>query len=287
MSNIDPQTVLSFGEEWLRFDQSGMSMTEAQKAFERYFAVFPWADLRADAEGFDMGCGTGRWARWVAPKVGRLHCVDPSIAIDVARKNLADLSNLSFERAGVDDHSLPPSSQDFGYSLGVLHHVPNTAQAIRSCAELLKPGAPLLLYLYYAFENRPWWFRTIWRLTDLVRRLICRLPALLKHLVTDAIAFLVYWPLATLTRIAERLGANVNSVPLSSYRHSSFYTMRTDARDRFGTPLEQRFGRGQICDMMERAGLTDIRFSDAEPFWCVVGFRSPSSPKLTSGNSSH
>ena len=264
-----------------------MSTIEAQKAFEIYFAVFPWADLRPDAEGFDMGCGSGRWARWVAPKVGRLHCIDPSIAIDVARKNLADLSNLSFERGGVDDHSLPPSSQDFGYSLGVLHHVPNTAQAIRCCAELLKPGAPLLLYLYYAFENRPCWFRTIWRLTDPVRRLICRLPALLKHLVTDAIAFFVYWPLATLSRISERLGANVNNVPLSSYRHSSFYTMRTDARDRFGTPLEQRFNRRQICDMMERAGLTDIRFSDGEPFWCVVGFRSPSSPKLTSGNSSH
>ena len=51
MSNIDPQTVSSFGEEWLRFDQSGMSITEAQKAFESYFAVFPWADLRPDAEG--------------------------------------------------------------------------------------------------------------------------------------------------------------------------------------------------------------------------------------------
>src|SRR5580698_7738392 len=181
MSNIDPQTVYSFGEEWLRFDQSGMSITEAQKAFESYFAVFPWSNLGPDAEGFDMGCGSGRWARWVAPKVGHLHCIDPSIAIDVARKNLADLSNLSFERAGVDDHSLPPSSQDFGYSLGVLHHVPNTAQAIQSCAELLKPGAPLLLYLYYAFENRPWWFRTFWRLTDLVRRLVCGIPAPLKH----------------------------------------------------------------------------------------------------------
>jgi len=278
MTNIDQRTVSSFGDEWSRFDQTGMSIIEAQNAFENYFAVFPWADLRPDAEGFDMGCGSGRWARWVAPKVGRLHCIDPSIAIDVARKNLADLSNVSFERAGVDDHSLPPSSQDFGYSLGVLHHLPNTEQAIRSCAELLKPGAPLLLYLYYAFENRPWLFRAIWRLTDPVRRLICRLPAPLKHLVTDAIAFLVYWPLATLSRIAERLGVNVNNVPLSFYRHCSFYTMRTDARDRFGTPLEQRFNRRQIRDMMERAGLTDIRFSNGEPFWCVVGLRSPSSP---------
>jgi SAM-dependent methyltransferase len=279
MSNIDPQTVSSFGDEWLRFDQSRMSITEAGKAFENYFALFPWADLPPDAEGFDMGCGSGRWARWVAPRVGRLHCIDPSIAIDVARKNLVDLRNVFFERAGVDNLSLPPSSQDFGYSLGVLHHLPNTGQAIRSCAELLKPGAPLLLYLYYAFENRPWWFRTIWWLTDLMRWLICRLPGVLKHLVTDAVAFLVYWPLARLSRIAEQLGANVNSVPLSFYRNRSFYTMRTDARDRFGTPLEQRFNRRQICDMMERAGLTDIRFSNSEPFWCVVGLRSRS-PQL-------
>ena len=71
------------------------------------------------------------------------------------------------------------------------------------------------------------------------------------------------------------MGANVNSVPLSFYRHSSFYTMRTDARDRFGTPLEQRFTRREIFDMMQRAGLTDIRFSESEPFWCVVGLRSP------------
>ena len=252
-----------------------MSIVEAQKTFEDYFAVFPWADLPPMAEGFDMGCGSGRWARWVARKVGRLHCIDPSIAIDVARKNLADLDNVSFERAGVDDHSLPPASQDFGYSLGVLHHVPDTERAIGSCAELLKPGAPLLLYLYYAFDDRPWWFRAIWRLTDPVRRLICRLPARLKHLVTDAIAFFVYWPLATLSRIAERMGANVNNVPLSFYRHHSFYTMRTDARDRFGTPLEQRFNRRQILDMMERAGLTHVRFSNTEPFWCVVGLRSP------------
>ena len=40
-------------------------------------------------------------------------------------------------------------------ALGVLHHVPDTAAAIRSCAELLKPGAPLLLYLYYASITAP------------------------------------------------------------------------------------------------------------------------------------
>lgn len=209
----------------------------------------------------------------MAPRVGRLHCIDPSAAIEVARRNLADFEQVVFHQAAVDARVLPPGSQDFGYSLGVLHHVPDTAAAIRSCVALLKPGAPLLLYLYYAFDNRPWWFRAVWRLADVARRLIMRLPPGLKHAVTDGIAALVYWPLARLSVLLERLGLPVGGVPLSYYRHHSFYTMRTDARDRFGTPLEQRFTREQIAAMMRDAGLVEVRFSAAAPYWCAVGFR--------------
>ncbi len=145
MSNIDPRTVASFGDEWSRFDQSGMPVHEACKVFGKYFSAFPWESLPKEAEGFDMGCGSGRWARWVAPRVGRLHCIDPSDAIEVARRNLANVDKILYHRAGLDDRCLPPASQDFGYSLGVLHHVPDTAAAIRSCVDLLRPGAPLLL----------------------------------------------------------------------------------------------------------------------------------------------
>lgn len=60
MTNIDPKTVSSFGDEWTRFDQSGMTDNEARKVFNEYFAVFPWDTVPADAEGFDMGCCIGR-----------------------------------------------------------------------------------------------------------------------------------------------------------------------------------------------------------------------------------
>ena len=49
--------------------------------------------------------------------------------------------------------------------------------------------------------------------------------------------------------------------------------MRTDARDRFGTPLEQRFSRAQIRQMCTAAGLVDLQFSTRAPYWCVVGFK--------------
>ena len=273
MKNIDDKSVASFGDEWSRFDQTGMSDQEAQKVFDEYFSVFPWTDLPEYAEGFDMGCGSGRWARWVAPKVGHLHCIDPSDAIVVARANLRGYDNVTFHRMSVGEMFALPGSQDFGYSLGVLHHVPDTQAAIRSCVELLKPGAPLLLYLYYAFDNRPWWFRAVWRLSDIGRQLISKLPSWLKHAVTDMIALIVYWPLARLSVVLDWLGCNVEGIPLSYYRKHSFYTMRTDSRDRFGTPLEHRFSKRQITEMMNHAGLERIHFSDKAPFWCVIGFK--------------
>ncbi len=271
--NLDPATVKSFGDEWSRFDQTAIEGEEAEAIFDEYFAVFPWTILPGDASGFDMGCGSGRWARLMAPRVGHLHCIDPSSALEVARRSLAEHANVSFHRASVDDGALPANSQDFGYSLGVLHHIPDTGAALRSCVALLKPGAPFLVYLYYAFDNRPALFRFAWHCSDLFRRFIHRLPSRPKHTVTDALACVVYWPLAKLSLLGERCGLDVSNVPLSYYRNHSFYTMRTDSRDRFGTPLEQRFTRGQIEQMMQAAGLQDIRFSEDAPFWCAVGIK--------------
>ena len=42
--------------------------------------------------------------------------------------------------------------------------------------------------------------------------------------------------------------------------------MKTDARDRFGTPPEKRFSRNEIELMMKSAGLRDIKFSNVSPF---------------------
>src|SRR5437868_9913463 len=93
--SLEQKTVRDFGREWRRFDQRGVSPEENARSFLEYFAVFPWAGLPRGAVGFDAGCGSGRWAVLVAPRVGQLHCVDASVdALDVARRNLAGQANV-------------------------------------------------------------------------------------------------------------------------------------------------------------------------------------------------
>ena len=271
-SNVDEQVVASFGREWQKFDQSSLSEDELRRIFDDYFEIFPWDELPKNAVGLDLGCGTGRWARFVAPRVGEMHCIDPSDAIEVAKKNLAELPNCRFHRAAVDTIPLPDASCDFGYSLGVLHHVPDTQAGIADCVRKLKPGAPFLLYLYYAFDNRPAWFRAIWKTSDVLRHVVSRSPAVVKDAVAGLVAAGVYWPLARTARFLEKRGRRVDTLPLSGYRDRSFYVMRNDALDRFGTRLEKRFTRAQIEQMMAAAGLERIRFSE-RVFWCAVGYR--------------
>ena len=123
-----------------------------------------------------------------------------------AKQNLSGTSNVSFHLAGVDTIPLPNNSLDFAYSLGVLHHVPDTAAAIRDIADKLKPGAPFLIYLYYAFDNRPAWFRAIWRVSAWLRLVVSRLPYVLRLVVSQLIALTVYWPLARIARALDAAG---------------------------------------------------------------------------------
>jgi SAM-dependent methyltransferase len=273
-SNIDPDVAAGFGYEWSTFRQGEAELSRADRAaiFESYFHIFPWSELPAGATGLDVGCGSGRWSAMVAPRVGHLHLLDASEdALAVARQNLAATPNVSFHLASVDHIPLADGLLDFAFSLGVLHHVPDTAAAIRSIAAKLKAGAPFLIYLYYALDNRPWWYRAIWRASDVLRQVISRLPQGLRFLISQIIAISVYWPLARLAAVVERAGLPTSAIPLESYRQREFYVMRTDAYDRFCTKLERRFTRRQIETMLVDAGFGEICFSDTVPYWCAVG----------------
>lgn len=276
-NNLDIQVTRGFGREWSTFrqDPDHLSHQQRRAIFDDYFRIFPWNLLPpGGGVGLDVGCGTGRWSLLVAPRVQHLHLLDPSPeALDVAKQNLAGIDNVSYHLHSVATIPLPSSSLDFAFSLGVLHHVPDTEAAIASIADKLKPNAPFLIYLYYALDNRPIWYRLLWRMTDLARSVVSRLPHPLRLAFSQIVAALIYWPLARVARfIAQHRGSSA-ALPLAYYADKSFYVMRTDAYDRFCTRLEKRFRQGEIAGMLMRAGFREIAFSDAPPFWCAVGLK--------------
>jgi len=272
-NNIDSKTVDGFGDEWIRFDQSELSEKELVNRFNEYFNVFPWESLPKNPIGFDAGCGSGRWAKIVSRRVKTLHCIEPSSAINVAIKNLETTKNCIFHHVDIDNIPFKDNSMDFGYSLGVLHHMPDTLDGLKKCVIKLKIGAPFLVYLYYSFDNKPYWFQLIWKFSNYLRIFISKRSYNIRFFLSQLIAIFVYLPLANLAKIFEKLGFKVNNFPLSYYRKYSFYSMRTDALDRFGTRLEVRFSKSEIKKMLVESGLTNIKFSNSSPYWCASGIK--------------
>ena len=276
--NINKKIIDDFGYEWTQLNQSKLPPEEQKKLFDRYFSIFPWNCISKTSIGFDLGCGSGRWSALMAPKVKNLYCIEPSKAIDVAKMNLKKYSNCIFLNNTVENLQLPDASMDFGYSLGVLHHIEDTYEGIRNCVKKLKPKAPFLVYIYYSFDNKTKFYKLLWRISELFRYFISRLSKNTKYHITQILSLFIYYPLAKLSYICDKLGFDVSNFPLHSYKDLSFYTMRTDALDRLGTFLEKRFSKLEIHQMLNDANLGDVIFSEKEPYWCAVGFKKEQLP---------
>jgi len=112
--NIDQKTVTGFGDEWTRFDQSNLSKKESTILFNKYFSIFPKSFLNLNSIGVDFGCGSGRWAKHIAPSVKSLYCIDLSEAIEVAKFNLKNNNNCIFIKTDIENFYIEDNFFDFG-----------------------------------------------------------------------------------------------------------------------------------------------------------------------------
>ena len=119
--------------------------------------------------------------------------------------------------------------------------------------KLLKPGAPILLYIYYSLDNRPIWFKILWNLSNFLRLIISRLPKFLNFLICDMIAILIYYPIAKISLFFEKIGINSKNFLTSFLSKIKFLCYAYRFRDRFGSPMEKRYSKKEINIMMKDA----------------------------------
>jgi SAM-dependent methyltransferase len=267
--NADQKTVDSFGEEWNRF--ASFSDEQIKAAGEQYFDIVTEEMLNKNSTVLDIGCGTGRWSKFISPRVKFVEAIDPGDAVKAAVPFTAACGNVRITQAGFGAIPFEKNTFDFVFSLGVVHHLPDTQAAITEAASMVKPNGWLLLYIYYALDQRGPFFRFIFSCSNLLRRMISGFPKGLKFFCCELIAIFIYGPFILLTKFVKLFGGNAwKKIPLSYYAGHPWKISRNDALDRFGTPLEKRFTKKEIETMLLNAGLKNIRFSDNEPYWHVV-----------------
>lgn len=139
----------SFGFQWNRFDKVQLDHpgdAESEETFAQKTGLRP-EDVK-DRTVLDVGCGMGRFSdvvsRWGARVVG----LDLSDAVYAAGRNLADRDNVTILQADVFDLPLRDASFDIAFSIGVLHHTPDTRRAFMQIPRVVKPGGMLAIWVY-------------------------------------------------------------------------------------------------------------------------------------------
>ncbi|MFH1282106.1 MAG: class I SAM-dependent methyltransferase [bacterium] len=253
----------SFGEEWKKYEEI---LPEHQKEFHQYFDIVELNKLES-CTVCDLGCGNGRWSYFLKDKCKELILVDFSDAIFVARKNLSSSPNCIFFMC---DLKKIPFKGDFAnliFSLGVLHHLPTDClQEVRN----LKHFAPeLLIFLYYALDNRPAHFRIILSAVTFFRKIFSKLRSpIIRNFVTTCLTFIIYVPLIYLGKLMKPL--NISSqIPLYDfYKDKSIKRIKQDVYDRFFTGIEQRVTKKQIEGLSDT--FSKVTVSENLPYWHFI-----------------
>lgn len=140
----------SFGFQWNYFAKSQLDSangtTRSRDAFVQKTG-FRLEELRG-RRVLDAGCGMGRFAEVAASAGAEVHAVDLSAAVEAAQKNLTGTGDVRFYQGDILNLPFSEGTFDYIYSIGVLHHTPNTRRAFLSLVPLLRPGGSIAIWVY-------------------------------------------------------------------------------------------------------------------------------------------
>jgi len=182
------QYASSFGFQWNRFARVQLDSFNGTRQSEQALAdTTGWN--AADYEGrlvLDAGVGAGRYAEVVAGKGGEVVGIDLTTAVDAAWENIGRRAGVHLVQADIFAMPFRPASFDMAYSIGVLHHTPDTRAAFERVAAMVKPGGGLAVYLYGRNGLGQ-------RFPDTIRKVTTRLPVR-AMLALSSIAVPLYYP---------------------------------------------------------------------------------------------
>lgn len=115
----------------------------------------------AGAWALDCGCGSGEKTQVLAKLSPQQNVVGLDMGVASQEQAIAKfghMPNLDYVQGNIMEPPIKDRAFDYGMSLGVLHHTPNTRKAFANFRKMLKEETTCVIWIYPPYSEGPeWW----------------------------------------------------------------------------------------------------------------------------------
>jgi ubiquinone/menaquinone biosynthesis C-methylase UbiE len=240
----------SFGFQWARFARVQLdSASRLTRSRDTFVTKTGWTTAELAGERIlDAGCGMGRFTEVCCDAGAEVYAVDLSNAVEVAAQNLRDRKGVHFFQADIFRLPFADESFDRVFSIGVLHHTPDTKAAFYRLVRLVRPGGRIAIWVYSTK------LRAMLG-SELLRPVTSRLP---RGLMLQATKVAI--PLYYVHRFP--LIGRVSSVLLPTSLEANPTWRWLDTFDWYTPRYQWKHSDDEVVGWFKEAGLTDIRVGE-------------------------
>lgn len=227
--------------------------------------------------GIDVGSGCGYDTYIMArnnPSV-RIISMDISDGVYKTKNYVSKLSNVYVVKGSALNIPIKDNTCDFAYSFGVLHHTCDPERGLKEIKRVIKNKSTAYLYLYEDQSEHPVKYFAL-RVVNLLRRMTVKTPQKILYAICFLFSPLVVisfsWPARILRRFKKTIRLS-EKIPFNFGTH--FFSLSADLYDRFGAPVEYRFSRKQVQDLLSKNGFLNIRIGKMQSTagWVAWGIK--------------
>jgi SAM-dependent methyltransferase len=208
----------------------------------------------------DIGCGLGVSLSLKARENPQAFFYGIDIGANIPSISRRDslLENLSYLRGNALDLPIQSRTIDSVLSMGVFHHTDNPQKCLDEAFRVLKSGGCLGVYLYKNHEDNIIKYLGVMvegLLLRAVSKISIKQGRIVCWILSPIILAMFSWPSQVLKRIPGLSGIG-HAFPL--HWGTTPASIVDDLQDRLVSPVNHRYSRKNVEDLLRESGFTDI-----------------------------
>jgi ubiquinone/menaquinone biosynthesis C-methylase UbiE/uncharacterized protein YbaR (Trm112 family) len=236
----------NFGFEWNIHNKTQLDSDKSRESEDTFTEKTGFTPEQLQGKlVLDVGCGMGRFSDVVSRWGGTVVGIDLTSAVDAAYGNLKDRDNVHLAQANVFDLPFRDGTFDAIFSIGVLHHTPDTKAAFDRLPRLLRPGGTIAIWVYSTSLGA--WTRV----SDVYRHVTTRMPKRLLYALSHVAVPLHRWNRYYLVR-----AVSTKLLPISGHPDPAWRVL--DTFDWYSPTYQWKHSETEVRGWFESHGLVSV-----------------------------